>query len=320
MNDTSDLSIVANLHHEALPRRIRAYLNGRGISDAIIDLHRLGWNGRRIMIPIANQEGVVSFFKLARDPEDDFDSPKMLSTRGSSVELYGWERVRVKPDRIVICEGEFDRLVLESCGVAAVTSTGGAGTFKPEWAEYFTPIPEVFVCFDRDEAGKSGALRIGQMISHAKIVELPPEVGPGGDVTDFFIKLKGTPAGFFDLLKKARTAPPNGQPAPRVVEKRAPDSIFSERVSRLKKGVPIASVVGQYVELRPSGMNFRGLCPFHADENPSMSVYPSTGTFHCFGCGMHGDIITFLMQHRQLSFGQALDALEELANDDGEER
>jgi DNA primase len=75
----------------------------------------------------------------------------MLATRGSYVELYGWGHVLAKPPQIIICEGEFDRFVLESKGFRAVTSTGGAGTFREEWAKEFEDIPEVYICFDRDK-------------------------------------------------------------------------------------------------------------------------------------------------------------------------
>jgi DNA primase len=168
MLTTPDLFHLAAKFHRALPNRIREYPHSRGIPDEVVNRHFLGWNGWRIMIPVFNRKGVCAFFRLAKDPDNQSDAPKMLSLRGSSVELYGWEVLRLKPQRVVICEGEFDRLVLEANGLEAVTSTGGAGTFRPEWAEAFTEISEVYICFDRDEAGRKGALRIARMIAHAK--------------------------------------------------------------------------------------------------------------------------------------------------------
>ncbi len=85
-----------------------------------------------------------------------------------------------------------------------MTSTGGAGTFQHEWAEAFESTPEVYVCFDRDEAGRRGALRVARIIAHAKIVELPPEVGDGGDVTDFFVGLEGSREDFERPLSEAK--------------------------------------------------------------------------------------------------------------------
>src|SRR2546426_6357872 len=205
-NPLIDLAIDC---HKALPQRICTYLNARGIPDAVIDKYLLGWNGARITIPVFNRERELAFFKLARDPEDDFPtSPKMVTWPKAHVELYGWEQVLANPEQIIICEGEFDRLILEANGFRAVTSTGGAGTFRPEWAKEFLSIPGVFVCFDRDEAGQNGALRVGGMIPHARIVELPDEVGVGGDATDFFARLQHSREEFQRLLDEAKPAPP----------------------------------------------------------------------------------------------------------------
>jgi hypothetical protein len=138
----ADGPTLAKQYHRNLPDGIRDYLrNQRGISDGVIDLHLLGWNGSRITIPVFNRASTLGFFKLAKDPEDKSDDPKMLALAGAHAVLYGRERVLANPERIIICEGEFDRLVLESQGFAAVTSTGGALTFRPEWTEAFREIP-----------------------------------------------------------------------------------------------------------------------------------------------------------------------------------
>ena len=55
-----------------------------------------------------------------------------------------------------------------------------------------------------------------------------------------------------------------------------------------------------------------GLCPFHDDHIPSLVVYPASGTFHCYGCRKHGDVITFLMTIERLNFSGALAALDSL--------
>jgi len=303
-------------YHDALPMRIRDYLNRRGITDAVIDLHLLGWNGDRITIPVFDHEGHLAFFKLTKNPDDMRDSPKMITPAGASAELYGWERVRTKPCRIVICEGEFDRLVLETRGFAAVTSTGGAGVFRSEWAEAFREIPEVFLCFDRDEAGHRGAFRVAQAISHARIIDLPEEVGAGGDVTDFFVRLRHTREDFEKLLAAAR---PAEVPKPEWLKvpgtRRLPNR--GDEISRLKASVSIETVVARYVPLRPSGKSLVGRCPFHQDLKPSFTVYPEKGIFHCYGCSAHGDVIEFLMRAEHLTFQEALKVARELAHEDG---
>ncbi len=314
MPSAFDLFNLAAQYHRALPDRIREYLHGRGISDEVIDRRLLGWNGSRITIPVFNRKGVCASFRLAKDPNDRSDGPKMLSSRGSRVDLYGWEVLRLNPKRVIICEGEYDRLVLEANGFDAVTSTGGAGTFRKEWAAAFAAIPNVCVCFDRDQAGRNGALRIGQMIPHARIVELPEEVGESGDVTDFFARLGHTGDDFVGLLAEARPAPPLA----RQDMKRTPSPASEEgasqlraEVERIKREVRIADVVDCYVQLRKAGKTYVGRCPFHDDRVPSFTVYPEQGTFHCFGCGAHGDALTFLQKVEHLGFKSALHALDQ---------
>jgi DNA primase len=301
---------LAGKFYAELPDRIREYIHGRGIPDEMIDLNLLGWNGWRITIPIFNRAGELVFFKQARDPEDKSDSPKMIAWPKGYLELCGWENLQANPSQVIICEGEFDRLVLEANGFRAVTSTGGAKAFRKEWAKEFESIPELYICYDNDAAGRDGALRVGRFISHAKIAELPAEVGEGGDVTDFFVRLGKTREEFLKLLVEARPAPPEPE-APRYAPKAHNlDSVGRQRIERIKSLNPIVQVIGQYVELRPSGVNLVGLCPFHEDRVPSFTVYSATGTFHCYGCGKHGDVISFLREKEGLNFNQALDALD----------
>jgi DNA primase len=313
MTNPNILRLAAE-YRAALPDRIREYLRSRGLSDAAIDTYQLGWDGRRITIPITNRDGEIVSFKLAKDPEDQSGSPKMLASRGARLELYGWEEVLRRPVRLVICEGEFDRLVLQSHGFPAVTSIGGAGTFRREWARDFETIEHVYLCFDRDEAGRQGALKVGLLIPHARIVNLPEELGDGGDVTDFFVRLHHTPEDFERLLSEASPVPPALRPD--AHEHQASeveiDGTPRERIERLKRMHEIVDVVSRYVTLRPSPGPHMGLCPFHEDKVPSLAVYTSTQTFYCFGCGKRGDVITFIREVERLSFPAALEFLEAL--------
>ena len=58
----------------------------------------------------------------------------------------------------------------------------------------------------------------------------------------------------------------------------------------------IDDVIGSYVNLKRAGSNYQGLCPFHSEKTPSFTVFPNTETFHCFGCGAGGDVITFISE------------------------
>ena len=78
--------------------------------------------------------------------------------------------------------------------------------------------------------------------------------------------------------------------------------------------VDIAEVVGRHVTLKKSGANHMGLCPFHGEKSPSFAVSPSRQTYHCFGCGVHGNAIGFLMEHSGMGF---IDAVNDLAQQVG---
>jgi len=296
-------------YHKLLPVRIRRYLRNRGISDSVIDQFRLGWNGQRITIPVYDRNGHFVFFRLAKDPDSTLPTAKMLSASGTQAELYGWEHLRAQPKEIIICEGEFDRLVLETQGFVAVTSTGGAGTFRADWAQYFLDIPYVYVCFDLDDAGHIGAERIARLIPHARVVRLPSELIRGGDVTDFFVHAGKTAKDYRALLDRAQPLDIADTPPPGRLQTGPLPSPTHTDVALLKAEAAIEWLVGQYMPLRRSGRNFIGRCPFHPDRTPSFVVFPNTKSFHCFGCRATGDAISFLMRRESLSFPEALEAL-----------
>src|SRR5262245_14400642 len=75
--------------------------------------------------------------------------------------------------------------------------------------------------------------------------------------------------------------------------------------------VDIVELVGQFVNLKRAGENWKGLCPFHTERTPSFTVNPKRGIFHCFGCGAGGDAFGFLMRHDRLGFPEAVRALAE---------
>lgn len=85
-------------------------------------------------------------------------------------------------------------------------------------------------------------------------------------------------------------------------------------LDEIRARVPLAQVIGQSVKLTRKGREYSGLCPFHNEKSPSFTVNEDKGFFHCFGCGAHGDVITFLMRHRHMSFP---DAVEQLAGQAG---
>lgn len=82
--------------------------------------------------------------------------------------------------------------------------------------------------------------------------------------------------------------------------------IDRQTVDRILDAVKIEEVIGDFVSLKRRGANYLGLCPFHEDKNPSMSVSPAKGIFKCFACGKAGTAVTFIMEHEHLTYPEAL--------------
>lgn len=190
-------SLVEQCHFN-LPDTIVEYLKNRGIAEDIISEYQLGWGkfyGKWwITIPVKDRQGNSVFFKLRQDPA--VGNEKMTYPKGIEAQIYGWEIISDNPDIVFICEGELDRLILMANGFPAVTSTHGALTFKKAWVELIPDTAEAYVCFDNDKAGREGAEKVCQLLKDSGVkriskITLPPEVGEGGDITDFLIKLKG---------------------------------------------------------------------------------------------------------------------------------
>ncbi|MEJ8853867.1 DNA primase [Variovorax robiniae] len=81
-----------------------------------------------------------------------------------------------------------------------------------------------------------------------------------------------------------------------------PETFIQELIAR----ADVVEVVGRYVQLKKTGANFSGLCPFHSEKSPSFTVSPTKQFYHCFGCGANGHVIRFLMEHAGMGFVEAV--------------
>ncbi len=81
---------------------------------------------------------------------------------------------------------------------------------------------------------------------------------------------------------------------------------FERLLEEIKTRIDIVDFISEYVQLKKSGQNFKALCPFHSEKTPSFMINPSKQIFHCFGCGVGGDVVSFLMKHENIPFNEAL--------------
>lgn len=82
-----------------------------------------------------------------------------------------------------------------------------------------------------------------------------------------------------------------------------------EQIEQVRSANDIVDVIGASVRLKRSGSGYVGLCPFHSEKSPSFSVNPARQMYKCFGCGVGGNVITFVMEYENYSFPEAMESL-----------
>ena len=83
-------------------------------------------------------------------------------------------------------------------------------------------------------------------------------------------------------------------------------SISQDKILEIRSKANIVEIISEYVPLIQKGKNYFGICPFHDDHNPSMSVSPEKQIYTCFVCGAHGNVFSFIMDYENLSFVEAV--------------
>lgn len=201
--------------HNELTSEHRLYLNKRGLSNEIINTFLLGaaevdgfnW----LTIPIFDENNRVIFFKLRRVPEEDETNPvKYRYTAGGESRLYGAEILKdLINEPVIITEGELDCLVLRDWGYKAVSSTGGATTFKNMWVDYFDKASAIFFAFDNDEVGTREVIKHAKLFKNKDVYIIAiPKTESIKDITNYRTSQK-TKSDFENLLKMARKYDPN---------------------------------------------------------------------------------------------------------------
>lgn len=326
--------------HQNLPIQIREWLNARAISNPIINNAKIGWNGTAITIPIFDVDGNFSFFKYRKDPDNKTEGPKYWYEKGHDAMLYRSHLIK-NAKQIFITEGEFDSLVLASKGISAVSSTGGAGTFPDEWVDILRDR-EVFICYDYDDAGRKGSIRLMQKLPWARLILLPAEIGNHGDVTDYFVTMGKEYGDFVGLAATAKAWPifkdaegltdleemrqyynkhlappikPSLQWLGNAFLKHYDEQLYNLRskpASTKHTDDDVKNAKAQPTEnyykgkLKRNGGRLFGICPVHTEKSGSFVIYSEQKKWHCFGCGARGDTIDLVMATECLSFKEAV--------------
>ena len=89
--------------------------------------------------------------------------------------------------------------------------------------------------------------------------------------------------------------------------------LSGEKINEIRNSVDIVDVISNYVQLTPKGKNFMGICPFHDDNSPSMSVSREKKIYKCFSCGATGSVFKFIMDYENISFPEAIKKVADMA-------
>ncbi len=300
----------------------RSWLNKRGISNEVIALFNISEHehptiGECIRIPITD-----SWSKYRRDPREDV-KPKYLYDTGSKITLYGAGKLTANCPYVVITEGELDALVLWSQNIPAVSSTGGALSFQPEWVELLKD-KEVFICFDNDSAGAEGMVKALTYLPNAKVI-LFPTITNVKDISDYvshgydFRSLMATAKSYTsntdveeDKIRRVPLLLPTTFHEAyldyhrRITQRTPSQHNYAGDDSMLRaKTYPLSN----FIEFQ----RYKACCPWHNEKTPSLHYYPKTNTAHCFGsCGRTYDAIDFYREAHHCGFKKAVEELNKL--------
>jgi len=303
---------------------IKAWLNSRKISDEVLLKFGISYEDR-ITIPICNENGDFIYNKYRRNPLLPETGPKYWYDKGGFSFLFGAEFIKDEPV-VVITEGELDALVLWSHNIPAVSSTGGAMTFNEEWVQLLEG-KQVYICYDNDKAGCTGAVRTLTMIPRANVILLP-NIGDLKDITEYYAiggdlrNLMQSAKHYvsYEDVEKDRNARKGEMRSTLFhdawIEWWDSEQIFNEPIKKpieSKKGddeienakkVPIENII-DVNRLK------KAICLWHNDSEPSLQVYDDNHAY-CFACGKRADAIDVVREKYNLGFVDAVKYLNNL--------
>lgn len=220
--------------------------------------------------------------------------------------------------------GNCDALVLWSKNIPAVSSTGGAMSFQDDWAEMLNPY-KVYLCFDNDDAGAKGMVKVLKLLPHASVI-LIPELPGIKDISDYVARgfdFRDLMASALHDLTVESVKEDMGKRKGVMLSTRFHQAYLDAMQQDLRKTTYSPSTyTGDDKVLRAKSYPVENLlelkkgfacCPWHNERTPSLKYYPKTNSCYCFGsCGKAYDAIDLYMLKYGVGFKDAVKALNEL--------
>ena len=292
--------------------------NTRKLSPKVIQDAGLFVDNNWLAIPIKDIDGTVIFHKYRRAPWMDTSLPKYRYQTGSTAHLYGIDKA-FHVTQVTIVEGEFDVLALRTLGYIAVSSTGGSQTFKEEWKELLKGAA-ITLMYDNDIAGLKGSVKVAMMLGACTFRWIPPMYGK--DANDVLMnygeeKLREIMNGVDNTLA---IAIPSIEKESQIISYKKELSVILKEMSSGSIGSIFLRELIVQLSVHQSSLrahkrrkpretdsrlayaksypienlikvaNRKAKCPYHTEKTESFHVY-ANNTYHCFGCGKHGDVL-----------------------------
>lgn len=299
---------------------LSTWLRKRGITDKVQEQFNIHTDGTRIIIPVTDYNNRHIFNKYRRSPLDaSEDGKKYYYDTGGKVQLFGLHQLlKSNSHSVVITEGELDCLLLWSHNIPAVSSTGGAGSWKTEFFELLEDR-KIIVAFDNDKAGGEGMARLYRERPDIQLVFVPDDVGIK-DLTDyhehgFDVRALVETAYSLETIdeveedRRTRTARlervhfHNAVLTPQKSRIEYTPRAVDDRVEKARQA-KIPKITTMF------NKDYKALCPYHSEDTPSFNYFPKTNTCFCFGCRKFADAIDiYRLEHPHEPFPDVINNL-----------
>lgn len=233
------------------PTMMNMLATKRGLSEATIEKYEIGWHKDRITVPVRDADGVLQNVRRYKHNATKA-ADKMLNLAGHGEARLFLPWMLAEPT-VIITEGELDAIVGQQNDLPTMTHTAGASVWKPQWNPLFQE-KEVFICYDVDDAGTNGALKVAAGVSrYAKavyIIKLPLPV-KGSDLTNYFVDQGYNTEDFLKLMEEARLSPYGKKSAKDRIGMEPKRVTLESSMSAEHKGEPLEIVTTVAGKMQP---------------------------------------------------------------------
>jgi DNA primase len=290
----------------------KEYLEDKRIDLATQELFGLSiTNSGQLSIPIVSSDGKLLFHKY----RNFTGNAKYVYEKGTTAQLFGIDKIKEEHKWVLVVEGEMEAVVLGACGVPAVSSTGGCGTFREDWVDYLKGKQAV-VIYDNDEAGRKGEEKVYHLLSRKGIkCSVRHLSGDHERYKDFGeIMAQEGKQGVKMALKTSVSIEIKAEEVSKVTV------VYKEVVSRIKgkdkdfmemmhwaKQYDTNRLLAEYghTPISKNGRDYTYHCIFHHEKTGSMTVY-ADGHTYCYGCHKLGDSVEVYKELGKVSFRDAV--------------